>query len=64
MDDPTGRRRRTIPTSNQYTIQADRFSRAILGEADQALPLEDSLANMRVLDALFASARSGTWKQV
>ena len=53
----------TIPTCNQYTLQADRFSRAILGEADLALPLEDSFANMRVIDALFESAKTGRWER-
>ena len=41
-----------FPMCDQYTLQGDAFSRAILDEADQPLPLEDSVANMRVLDRM------------
>jgi predicted dehydrogenase len=63
--DPTGVRAETldIPPVNQYTIQADRFARAILESGDVALPLEDSVRNMRVLDALARSARTGLWER-
>ncbi len=43
---------------DQYTIQADLFSRAILDKAAAPYPLEDSVANMCVIDALFAAART------
>ena len=63
--DPTGVAAETIEfdTCNQYTIQADRFSRAVLDDADVPLPLEDSVKNMRVLDALVRSAESGRWER-
>ena len=48
-----------IDTSDQYTIQADLFSRAILDRRPAPYPLEDSVSNMRVLDALVESASSG-----
>jgi predicted dehydrogenase len=48
-----------IDTCNQYTIQGDLFSRAILDGAAAPLPLEDAVRNMTVIDALFASAHSG-----
>ena len=51
-----------IPACNQFTLQADRFSRAIRGEGDVPCPLEDSVANMRVIDALVRSAGSGKWE--
>jgi predicted dehydrogenase len=62
--DPTGVGAETLEIApcNQYTIQADRFSRAILDDSDVALPLEDSVSNMRVLDALVRSAASGRWE--
>jgi predicted dehydrogenase len=62
--DPTGvtAEALTIEPCNQYTIQADRFARAILDDTEVALPLEDSVNNMRVLDALVRSARSGGWE--
>jgi predicted dehydrogenase len=43
--------------ANQYTIQGDELSAAILRRKPAPYPLEDSLANMRVIDALFASAK-------
>lgn len=54
----------TLPPVNQYTLQGDRFSRLILGEEAEAWPLETALANMKVLDALFRSERSGNWETV
>jgi predicted dehydrogenase len=52
-----------LPACDQYTIQGDLFSRAILDNTEVPVPLENSLANMTVLDALFRSARSGKWEQ-
>ena len=52
-----------LPVCDQYTLQGDDFSRAIrLGHA-QPLPLEDSVANMRVLDAIVRSASSVEWER-
>jgi predicted dehydrogenase len=42
---------------DQYTIQADLLSRAIMDGTPAPYPLEDSIANMRVIDAVFAAAR-------
>lgn len=65
-EDATGITAETLDLApcDQYTIQADRFSRAVMGEMDVALPLEDSVNNMRVLDALVRSAVSGTWEKI
>jgi predicted dehydrogenase len=46
---------------NQYTIQGDAFSRAILNNQDVPTPIEDAVANMKVIEAIFHSARSGIW---
>src|SRR5258708_22287796 len=51
-----------LPVCDQYTLQGDDFSRAIRLGHDQALPLERSVANMRVLDAVIRSAASGEWQ--
>ncbi len=51
-------------TCDQYTIQGDLFSRAVLDEAPAPYPLEDSVGNMRVIDALFRSAASETWEPI
>jgi predicted dehydrogenase len=60
----SGANRRTIdfPVCDQYTLQADALAAAIRGGNDQPLPLVDSVANMRVLDAIVRSASSGTWE--
>ncbi len=41
---------------DQYTLQGDDFSRAVRGMGPVPTPLEDSLANMRVIDAVFQRA--------
>jgi len=50
-----------VEAADQDTIQADRFCEAILGRRPLATPLSDAVANMRVIDAVFASAASGGW---
>ncbi len=50
-----------FPVSNQYTLQADAFARAILDDTPVPTPLADAQANMRVIDAIRRSAESGTW---
>jgi predicted dehydrogenase len=52
-----------IPTCDQYTIQGDAFSRAILENTEVPVPLEDALGNMKVIDAIFRSAKSGKWER-
>jgi predicted dehydrogenase len=47
-----------VDACDQYTVQGDLLSRAILEGAPAPYPLEDSIRNMRVIDALFASADS------
>lgn len=42
---------------DQYTLQGDLFSKALLEENDIPTPLEDALANMKVIDAVFESAQ-------
>ncbi|MFN6202343.1 MAG: Gfo/Idh/MocA family protein [Acidobacteriota bacterium] len=50
-----------LPPSNQYTIQGDLFSLAVINDTPVPTPLEDAISNMRVIDAVFASARRGSW---
>jgi predicted dehydrogenase len=49
-------------TCDQYTIQGDLFSQAILEGTPLPIPLEDALGNARVIAALFRSAASGRWE--
>jgi predicted dehydrogenase len=51
-----------IDTCNQYTIQGDLFSQAILEGKDVASPIEDAVKNMSCIDAVFRSATSGCWE--
>ena len=50
-----------LDVCNQYTIQGDLFSQAVLDDAEVPTPLEDAVANVRVIEALIRSAKSGTW---
>jgi predicted dehydrogenase len=47
---------------DQYTIQGDLFSKAIREGTELAVPLEGSIRNMAVIDAVFRSAKSGQWE--
>ena len=58
-----GARVEEFPPCDQYTLQGDAFSRAIRGEGPLEFPIEDAIANMRVIDAAFRSARSGGWER-
>ena len=49
---------------DQYTLQGDAFARAILEGAPVPVPLEDALANMLAIDAVFRAAESGKWEKV
>jgi len=51
-----------FPICDQYTIQGDVFSRAVRGDADVPVSLEDALKNMAVIDAIFRSGDSGKWE--
>lgn len=50
-------------TANQYMIQGNLFSKAILENSEQAISLEDSFNNMAVIDAVFRSAETGNWEK-
>ena len=51
-----------FPIVDQYTIQGDEFSRAIRGERDVPVPLEDAIKNMAVIEAIFKAADSRQWE--
>jgi predicted dehydrogenase len=53
-----------FPVCDQYTIQGDQFSRAIQENLPVPVPVEDAVANMAVIDAVFAAADSGEWQTV
>lgn len=46
---------------DQYTLQGDAFSQAILNDTSVPTPLEDAVSNMKVIDAIVASATQNSW---
>lgn len=52
----------TFDVCDQYTLQADAFARAILDDTPVPTPLADAVANMQVIERLFASAKLSVWK--
>jgi len=46
---------------DQYEIQGHLFSKAILHDSEVPTPLDDAVANMKVIDTLIKSAENGTW---
>jgi predicted dehydrogenase len=53
-----------FPTADQYTMQGDAFSKAVLEGGEVPVPLEDAIANMAVIEAVFKSAEKGGWVEV
>jgi len=54
----------TFPVVDQYTLQGDAFSRAVLEGTPIPVSLEEGIANMAVIEAIFQSAQSGQWQAV
>jgi len=52
----------TFPICDQYTLQGDAFSKAVLEGGDVPVGVEDAIANMAVIEAIFTSAKSGKWE--
>jgi len=50
-----------LPVANQYQIQGDLFALAVLENRPVPTPLEDAVSNMKVIEAVFRSAKSGAW---
>jgi len=48
--------------SDQYTIQGDAFSKAILDNTEVPVPLENALGNMLVIEAVLRAGQSGRWE--
>ncbi len=46
---------------DQYTIEADAFSLAVLNDTPVPTPLTDAVANMKVIEAVVASGKSNGW---
>jgi predicted dehydrogenase len=50
--------------ADQYLLEFDAFAESLIQKIEVPTPVSDAVANMAVLDALFASAESGTWEPV
>jgi predicted dehydrogenase len=46
---------------DQYTLQGDAFSQSILSDTPVSTPIEDAAANMKAIEAILESAKSGRW---
>jgi predicted dehydrogenase len=57
-------RREIIPPCDQYTEQANAFCRAVLGQEPLPYGVEDAIRTMRVIDAVYASEKTGAWAPV
>ena len=51
-------------TCNQYRIQAEAFTKAVVEDSEVPVTLEDAKANAKVLEAIFLSAREKRWVDV
>jgi predicted dehydrogenase len=51
-----------FPASDQYTMQGDAFSKAVIENTEVPVPLEDAIKNMAVIEAIFRSAETGQWE--
>jgi predicted dehydrogenase len=53
-----------FPPVDQYQLQCDLAAAVFRDEATQEFPIEDAIATMRVIDALYRSAASTRWEPV
>jgi predicted dehydrogenase len=59
-----GLRTEQFEICDQYTIQGDLFSKAVREGGEPPTPLEDSIRNMAVIEAVFRSAREDAWTPI
>jgi predicted dehydrogenase len=55
------RQKKSFDICDQYTIQGEMFSEAILTNSDVPVTLEDAYHNAAVIEAIFKSARENAW---
>ena len=56
-------RSEVLSASDQHAWQGEAFSAAVRGGQALEYGLDDAIANMRVIDALFRSRHSGHWEK-
>ncbi len=52
----------TFPICEQYTLQGDAFSKAVLEGGEVPVGVEDAIGNMAAIEAIFKSGESGQWE--
>ena len=52
-----------LPVSDQYQLQAEAFGRVIRKKQKAVWGIDDSIQNMKILDAFFRSEKSGKWEK-
>lgn len=60
----TGQRLIETEIADQYLLEFNAFAESLIRKTAVPTPASDAVANMAVLDALFASAESGAWEPV
>ncbi len=53
-----------LETTNQYTIQGELFSQAILNDTAVPTPLQDAVKNMEVIEAVVHSGKIAEWVEL
>jgi predicted dehydrogenase len=61
---PGGASVETLPEADQYQHMVENFSRIIRGVEAPYWGVDDAIAQMEVIDALFRSERSGVWEEL
>jgi predicted dehydrogenase len=61
--DGAGIRTVSLPVADQYRLQAEAFSKAVRTQKPDAARLDEAAGGMRVIDALFASEKSGRFER-
>ena len=61
---PTGIEEIHLEICDQYTIQGDLFAKAVQEDLPVPTPLEDAVRNMRVIEAVVASANAKAWHTI
>jgi predicted dehydrogenase len=51
-------------TVDQYALQGDAFSKAVLENTEPPVPLENAVANMAVIEAVLRSGDTGSWEKL
>ena len=62
-NEPADFRHETLPACDQYTLQAEYAARVFSGEMKAEFPIEDAVASMKVVEALYRSAETERWEK-